>query len=382
MIPRVQKEPAQNRRTHEPSEVHNHAETTKPPGLIVREHSPENLEFPFSSLDNVITPNESFYVRSHFATPEIDLNTWRLKVDGDAVKQPIELSFEDLLRFPQATVTVTLECAGNGRVFIPTKQQGVQWGPGAVGTAEWTGIWLRDLLERVGVKPNAREVVLEGADCGELDKEPKTPGIIPYSHSVPIHKAQENVLLACKMNGETLLAAHGFPLRAVVPGWYGMACVKWLSRIAVTSQIYTGYFQTADYSYWEETEGLPPQQKPVTEIEVKAQIARPDLHEVVPANSNYLIRGAAWSGESKIQKVEVSVDGGKSWKSAKITTEPTQYVWTFWEYEWRTPAAPGVCILMARATDEQTRTQPTEHSKSRGGYRVNFTTPVPVKIKA
>ncbi|MBA4148161.1 MAG: sulfite oxidase [Verrucomicrobia bacterium] len=349
--------------------------------MIVREQSPENLEFTFASLGSVITPNESFYVRSHFPTPEIDLNTWRLKIHGDAIRKPMNLTFEELLSFPEATTTVTLECAGNSRVFIRRQQEGVQWGQGAVGTATWTGIWLRDLLERAGVKNNARDVVIEGADRGELHKEPKTPGTIPFSHSIPIAKARQNVLLAYKMNGEPLPPAHGFPLRAVVPGWFGMACVKWISRIAVTSQEYTGYFQTADYSYWEECDELPPQLKPVTEIDVKAQIARPALHEVIPANTTYLVRGAAWSGESKIKRVEISVDGGKSWHLARLTSDPSHYLWTLWHYEWRTPAEPGSCVLMARATDEQGRTQPLEHSKNRGGYRVNFIVPVVVKIK-
>ncbi len=349
--------------------------------MILREQKPENLEFPFPSLSGVITPNESFFVRSHFPTPEANLRKWRLSIDGDSVERPCEINYEELEELPTAQATVTLECAGNGRAFIPSKQDGVQWGSGAVGTSEWSGVWLRDVVARSGLKSNAREVVFVGADRGQLDDAPKTPGTIQFSHSIPIEKARADVLLALKMNGEVLPLAHGFPLRAIVPGWYGMASVKWITRIAVISHPFHGYFQTVDYSYWAEANGLPPQMRPITEMEVKAQIARPALHEVVPANSTYRVHGAAWSGEVAIRKVEVSVDGGVTWANARLAAKAVPHIWTLWEWQWRTPRGPGECVLQARATDERGRTQPLEQVPQRGGYLVNFITSVPVKIR-
>ena len=220
---------------------------------------------------------------------------------------------------PSETVAVTLECAGNSRIFLDPKAGGVQWELGAVGTAEWTGVPLKTILEKAGVRDSAVEVVLEGADRGEIKDPPKSPGEISFSRSLPVEKAlTDNILLAYEMNGERLAPEHGFPVRAVVPGWYGMAWVKWLERIVVTEEPFTGFFQTADYSYWVKEDGLPPQMIPITEMQVKSEIARPAMHEIVAANSSYKIKGAAWSGDAKVSKVEISTDGGKKWHEAKL----------------------------------------------------------------
>ena len=273
------------------------------PGLIVRERDPENLEFPFSALNSTLTPNEHFFVRSHFPVPHIELADWTLKIEG-LVERPIELNYEELMRRPGRTVTMVMECAGNSRIFLSPKVGGLQWELGAVGNAEWTGVPLVEVLREAGVKPGAVEVVLEGADIGEIKKEPLSPGKISYARSLPLAKAlSPDVLLAWQMNGEPLTPAHGFPLRAVVSGWYGMASVKWLTRILVTDQEFRGYFQTADYTFWDRRDGLPMQLLPVGEIEVKAEIARPVRHEIIPAGSVYRIHGSAWTGESEITKV-------------------------------------------------------------------------------
>ena len=205
------------------------------PGLTVRMHQPRNLEFPVSELDGPLIPNEQFFIRSHFAVPALDVKTWKLKVEG-AIDKPLELTMNDLQKLPQKTMPATIECAGNGRVHLAPQVPGLQWGQGAVGNAEWTGVTLASVLAAGGVKNSAVDVILEGADSGVI-ANPPSPGAIPFSHSLPIEKAKrDEVLLAYKMNGETLPASHGFPLRAVVGGWYGMASVKWLSRIVVSNR--------------------------------------------------------------------------------------------------------------------------------------------------
>jgi len=195
--------------------------TSMPPGLVLRESNPDNLEFPFQTLDSFLIPNDRFYVRSHFSVPDLKKDTYRLKVEG-AVDHPLELSYDDVLKMPAKTGTALLECAGNGRVFLTPKARGVSWELGAVGTAEWTGVALLDVLAQAGPKRSAVQVVLEGADEGEVREDPRTPGKIHFARSLPLKKAMRpEVVLAYKMNGAELSKAHGFPLRAIVAGWYG-----------------------------------------------------------------------------------------------------------------------------------------------------------------
>jgi len=351
------------------------------PGLIVRDRDPENLEFPFSALNSALTPNDQFFVRSHFAVPQIDLQSWKLAVEG-LVKQPLELTYEQLASLPTRTVTMVMECAGNSRIFLSPKVSGLQWELGAVGNAEWTGVPLAEVLRHAEIKPGAMEVVLEGADRGEIKKEPLSPGKIHYARSLPLSKAlSPDVLLAYQMNGETLTPAHGYPLRAVVSGWYGMASVKWLTRLVVTDRVFRGYFQTADYTFWERRDGLLMQLLPVGEVEVKAEIARPTLHETVPAGSIYRIHGAAWGGESEVSQVELSTDGGASWFNAQLLGPAKGYAWRLWEHHWRTPTEPGRYTLMARATDARGRTQPTERDQHRGSYMISHIQPIEVEVR-
>lgn len=350
-------------------------------GLIIREHDPENLEYPFSALNSALTSNQQFFVRSHFPTPRLDPASWTLKVEG-LVERPFELTFEAVTRRPARTVMMVMECAGNSRIFLSPKVSGLQWEQGAVGNAEWTGVPLAEVLNQAGIKPGAVEVVLEGADCGEIKKEPLSPGKISYARSLPLAKALDpDVLLAYRMNGEPLTPAHGFPLRAVVSGWYGMASVKWLTRILVTDRAFRGYFQTADYTFWETRDGLPIQLLPVGELETKAEIARPARHEVVAAGSIYRVHGAAWTGESEVSKVEVSADGAKSWQAAQVMGPVTRYGWRLWEYHWRTPAQPGLYTLMARATDGRGRTQPASRDPHRGTYMISHVQPIEVEVR-
>jgi DMSO/TMAO reductase YedYZ molybdopterin-dependent catalytic subunit len=181
------------------------------------------------------------------------------------------------------------------------------------------------------------------------------------------------------MNGEKLSAAHGFPLRAIVPGWYAMASVKWLRRIIITSKPFNGFYQSLDYTYWDRNGALPTL-APLAEQQVKAEIARPENGEKIPAGAAYRVRGAAWSGEADITKVEISFDSGTSWSEAKLLGEAVKNAWRLWEYEWKAPAQSGRHTLLARATDSRGQVQPSERSGDRGTYMINHLLPVEVEV--
>ncbi|HVF73171.1 MAG TPA: sulfite oxidase [Chthoniobacterales bacterium] len=347
--------------------------------LIVREQEPLNLEMPFSSLASFITPNDLFYVRCHFPVPAIAVADWRLSVEGE-IESPLALSYDDLLEMEPRTITATLECAGNNRIFLEPKVKGVQWGLGAVGNATWTGVPLAAVLERAKINPATVEVILDGADEGEVDKTPQPEGEISYCRSVPLAKAMSDVLLAYEMNGEKLSVTHGFPLRAIVPGWYAMASVKWLQRIIVTDRPFNGFYQSLDYTYWDRSGPLPTL-APLTEQAVKAEIARPENGEVIAARTSYRIHGAAWSGEAEISRVEISFDNGAAWQDATLLGEPVKNAWRLWEFEWSTPASSGHHSIVARATDSLGRTQSPERSGDRGTYMINHLLPVQVEVR-
>jgi len=348
-------------------------------GRIVRSEDPLNLEMPFSMLDSFITPTKSFYVRTHFPIPAIDKDKWWLHVEGEVEKQ-LAINYEELLELESLTVPVTLECAGNNRNFLEPKVKGVQWGLGAVGTAEWTGVPLSILLDRAALKPEAREVILEGADGGVLE-DPKCPaGELKFARSVPLAKAREDVLLAYKMNDADLPPEHGFPLRAIVPGRYAMASIKWLTRIIVTDRPFTGYYQTMDYAYWTRR-GEIAQLVPLSEMQVKAEIARPSEGEIVAANSNVRVHGAAWTSDGEITKVELSTDDGATWNETKLVGESKPNAWRLWEFDWRTPSKPGRASLIARAIDSNGRTQPAQRDLDRGTYMINHLLPIAVEVR-
>jgi DMSO/TMAO reductase YedYZ molybdopterin-dependent catalytic subunit len=348
--------------------------------LIVREQEPLNLEMPFSSLDGFITPNESFYVRCHFPIPELSAKDWRLRIEGE-VELPFELNYDELRAMPSRTITATLECAGNNRIFLEPKAKGVQWELGAVGNASWTGVPLVALLERARPNAGAIEAILDGADEGEVDKTPTPAGKISFCRSLPLDKARSDVLLAWEMNGEPLSATHGFPVRAIVPGWYAMASVKWLRRIIVTHRRFNGFYQSLDYTYWDRAGALPTL-SPLTEQQTKAQIARPESGETIAAGSVYRVHGAAWTGTGEITGVEISLDSGQTWKDAKLLGEPVTNAWRLWEYEWRTPAAASRHTIMARATDSRGAAQPIARGGDRGTYMINHLLPVHVEVRS
>lgn len=347
--------------------------------LITRQSDPDNLEAPFHTLSGRLTPAGGHYVRSHFPVPDLPADTFQLQVTG-AVGEPLTLTLADLWALPAETRTVTMECAGNGRVHLSPKVAGVQWECGAVGTAEWTGVPLRAVLDRAGLHPDAREVVLVGADRGSMTEPVRSPGELPYARSLPLNKALEDALLAYAMNGELLTPAHGAPLRAVVPGWYGMAAVKWLTGLHVLATPYQGYFQTVDYARWETRAGLPPERTPLGEMQVKSQVASPGAHDRLPAGRPCEVTGAAWTGAGTVTRVDVSMDGGASWQAAAFLDPAEAGVWRRWTLTW-TPTCPGPVTLLSRATDSAGRTQPTSHDPMNGSYVVHHVLPVPVFIE-
>ncbi|AWM37049.1 TMAO/DMSO reductase [Gemmata obscuriglobus] len=345
-------------------------------GLIIREKEPANLEFPFASLTPV-TPTNEFFVRTHFPIPAISAKDWTLTVDGE-VEQELVLTYDDLLRLPSVTAPVLLECAGNGRAQLVPKAKGLLWDTGAVGTAEWTGVPLSAVLEKAGVKKGAVDVILQGADKGEVD-DPKSPGVVHFERSLPLAKAMRpEVFLAYKMNGKDLTPDHGFPVRAIVGGWYGMASVKWLTHVTVTAAPFEGFWQSLEYAYWKR-ERERPTLTAVTEVQVKAQIARPALSEAVPGGKPYRVFGAAWSGESDVVRVEVSTDG-KTWSEATLLGESVPFAWRLWAFQWNVPEATGQYRVMARATDTKGHTQPVKHDSDRRTYMINFAFAVEVEV--
>ena len=347
-------------------------------GLITREREPVNLEFPFASLDGVKTPNNQFFVRTHFPIPQLGRDDWRLKCTGH-VERELTLSYQDLRTLPSKTVIATIKCAGNSRVFLVPKAKGVLWELGAVSTAEWTGVSLGTLLDRAGVKNGGVEVILQGADKGQLTEEPKSPGEIHFARSLPLEKArQAEVLLAYQMNGKDLPAEHGFPLRAVVPGWYGMASVKWLTSIEVTDRPFQGYWQSRilvlESPFRRTSRGA---------CEGNAgQIRNRAVLPVVKGSRRrlrYRVTGAAWS-DTDIAKVEVSTDGGRSWEEATLLGDALPFTWRLWEFQWQPSKTTGKVTLMSRATDKKGRQQPKAHNPDKKAYLINHTLPIEVEI--
>lgn len=351
-----------------------------PVSLVIRERDPLNLEFPFNQLDDLITPAEAFYVRSHFSIPQLDSQSHRLHVCG-TVSRPLSLTMDDIREMPSEKTLATLECAGNSRVFLVPQQNGAQWELGAVGTAEWTGVRLSLLLERAGLGESASEIVLIGADQGTPKEKPKPPQPIHYARSISRQKAlQPEVIVAYEMNGRDLPPEHGFPLRAIVAGHYGMASVKWLTRIEAVEQPFTGYWQTTDYSYWNVSAGNPVR-RGLGEMKLKSEIARPGTYETLPAGATYTVFGAAWSGSEDVSEIEVSIDDGQTWQSGEFIDPIHPFSWRRWTYQLQVPSGPGHYVLMSRARDRNGRVQPAEHDSNYGSYAVHHTLPVQILVE-
>lgn len=348
--------------------------------MIIRQTRPVNLETPLEQVDSYLTPVELFYVRSHFDAPEIDATEYRLHVDG-AVERPTSFTYRQLKEMPSETRVATLECAGNGRALLVPRVRGVQWELGAVGNAEWTGVPLAALLDRAGLREDACEIVLEGADRGVPSDDPEGSAAISYTRSIPTVKALEgDVLLAYEMNGQPLPVDHGFPVRAIVPGHYGMASVKWLTRIEAVRVPFLGYWQTTDYAYWARRPDGEKVRRALAEAGPKSEIIRPRALERVRPNEHYTVEGIAWAGEDEVTRVSVSIDGGQSWLDAKCLDPARPYAWRRWTFDWLTPRVPGRYSLSSRATGGEGITQPDTRDPSYGTYVINHVLPVDVVV--
>jgi DMSO/TMAO reductase YedYZ molybdopterin-dependent catalytic subunit len=338
--------------------------------------SPENSETPLDAVASWVTPNRLFFVRNHFEVPLVDVATWELKIEG-MVDRPQRWSFDRLRAMPQHTVFATVECAGNGRSFLREKTEGVQWGAGAIGHAEWTGVRVRDLLEAAGLKPGALEVVFDGSDRGT---EPDHPEPMYFSRSLPLAKALDgDTLIALRMNGDWLDPNHGAPMRLFVPGWYGVASVKWLRSMRVIDHPYAGYFQTVKYSVRRSAAGGK-RSVPLGPNVVKSEVLEPAAGASLGPGINR-IAGLAWGGEERINGVDVSTDAGRTWQPARLKGLQHPYSWCQWEFLW-TVSEPGEYTLMACAHTESGQSQPFEYDPDNVGYLINTVLPRVVRVAA
>ena len=354
-----------------------------PVGYIVRNDRPECWETTLEALGRSwITPNDEFFVRSHLSTPRIEIADWRLEVTG-LVRTPLSLSIPDLDSLPRTEAVHTLECAGNGRGLLGLPStSGTQWGRGAIGNASWGGVRLATVLQRAGVAPEAKHVWLEAADQAPMPEAPK------FLRSIPIEKAMEDTLLANTMNGEVLPALHGAPLRAMVPGWFGMASTKWLTRLRIEDRPSDNHFMAKGYR-WSYPGEDPATAPSVERMLVKSIITRPASGAVVKAalspgrKAKRLLRveGFAWAGPAGVRLVEVSANGGVSWRPAGFMGDNPPMAWRGWATDLEV-VPPTRLTLMARATDNAGETQPLAARANGAGYGNNSIHKVSVRVRA
>jgi DMSO/TMAO reductase YedYZ molybdopterin-dependent catalytic subunit len=344
-------------------------------GLVVHGTHPLNCETSIPALiGGVVMPNARFYVRNHFETPRLDPLSWRLEAKG-LVEHPLRLSLRDLYNMRSETLVATLECAGNGRSAFDPPADGEQWQLGAVSTAEWTGVPLAEILDHAGLTPEAVEIVFRGADQGNAG-EAADP--IRFERSLPVTDAgHTGSLLAYAMNGEPLPLEHGYPLRLIVPGWYAVASVKWLTEIEVTGSPFTGFFQTKRYVYETERNGTVARE-PVRLQQVQSVITQPSAGQQITAG-DLVVRGVAWSGAAPIDKVAVSIGRGP-WQNARLIGQRHRHSWQWWELLTRIDSL-GETTLRARATDLAGRTQPERPHWNRLGYGGNAVQNVPLLVR-
>jgi sulfane dehydrogenase subunit SoxC len=336
-----------------------------------------NHGLPLEALRYPITPAGLHYLLIHYDIPDVDADQWALSVEGRVAK-PLKLALADLRERPAHEVTATMECAGNGRALLAPHVISQPWLLEAVGNANWKGVPLREILEEAQPLDDAVEVVFTGLDRGFEKGVDQS-----YQRSLELDVAlADDVLLAYEMNGAPLLPQHGFPLRLLVPGWYGMTNVKWLAGISVVAEPFEGYQHTAAYRYRdnEDDEGTP-----VTRIQPRALMVPPGIPDfntrarTVPAGP-CLLQGRAWSGWAPVTQVEVSTDGGETWANAELEPLESRWGWRGWRFDWAADE-PGEHVLCCRAHDEAGNVQPTEAIWNVGGYSNNAPQRVPVTVQ-
>jgi sulfane dehydrogenase subunit SoxC len=327
-----------------------------------------NHGMPLESMRWDLTPVGLHYLLVHYDVPLIEASAWRLDIGG-AVSAPATMSLEQLHAMPSSTVTTTMECAGNGRALLRPRALSQPWLLEAVGTAEWTGVRLADVVAETGLRDDAVEMLFTGADRG------MEAGVVQrYERALSIDDALlSNALLAFAMNGQPLPPQHGFPLRLVLPGWYGMTNVKWLTNITAITEPFTGYQNASAYRLRESADdpGVP-----VTRILPRSLLVPPGIPDFYSRQrllglGPCTIEGRAWSGWAPIETVEVSVDGGKTWQPAVLDPAPDDpHAWRRFTFWWA-PTSEGDYELRSRCRDRASNAQPTESVWNRGGYSNN-----------
>lgn len=348
-------------------------------GMILRSFRFLDLEMPPEYATSWITPVPHFFVRNHMHEPAVlDAAQWKLTIGGE-VDHPVTLTMADMTKFQPHSVTNTLECAGNGRALQDPHVPGIQWAKGAVGNAHFTGPRLRDVLQRAGIKSSGKHVMFHGLD--------EVPGKVPpFIRSIPIEKALDgDTLIATQMNGAPLAKHHGYPARAMVPGWVGAASCKWLAEIKVLDKEYEGNFMNPGYRLPNQPvkpgEAVKPEDThPVTVLSVKSLIATPSDSSTVKSSAVH-VQGVAWAGEADIAKVEISTDSGTNWKPAELGKQQTKYAWRLWSYHWK-PSKAGDYVVMSRATDSRGNVQPERAAWNPSGYLNNSIDQVKIHVEA
>jgi DMSO/TMAO reductase YedYZ molybdopterin-dependent catalytic subunit len=312
-----------------------------------------NHGMPLEGLRYPITPTGMHYVLVHFDIPGVEETDWRLEIGG-LVDKPISLTLDDVRRRPAVTLPVTMECAGNGRALMEPRPVSQPWHTEAIGTAKWTGTPLKPFLDEVGVNEDAGELLFTG-----LDRGVQGDIVQAYQRSLSLEEAsREEVILVYAMNGQPLEPQHGFPLRLIVPGWYGMTSVKWLARVEAIRGPFEGYQMTGSYRYAQSVDDLG---TPVSLQKVRALMTPPGIPDfltrtrLVEAGAVRL-SGRAWAGRLAVAGVEVSVDGGETWEEAGLEKPVGRYAWCEWSYDWK--ARPGTHELRVRARDSAGDVQP------------------------
>lgn len=335
-----------------------------------------NHGMPLEALRYPITPAGLHYLLIHYDIPVVHSATWRLEVGGN-VRTPLALSLDDVRARPRVSLAVTLECAGNGRALLEPRPISQPWLVEAVGNAEWTGTPLRGVLERAGVGDRSVEVLFTGLDRGvEGDVEQD------FERSLPLDEAmREEVLLAYEMNGQPLPPQHGFPLRLIVPGWYGMTHVKWLKRITVLTQPFDGYQQARSYRLRRDEEEPG---EPITRMPPRSLMVPPGIPDFLTRkrfleSGPCVLLGRAWSGGGEVVRVEVSPDGGRTWSDAALEQPLSPFAWRGWNFGW--DAQPGEHELSSRATDATGASQPLEPAWNLGGYANNAAQRISVVVR-
>jgi DMSO/TMAO reductase YedYZ molybdopterin-dependent catalytic subunit len=351
--------------------------------LIKKTYRPPNYETPVSYFDAPFTPNNRFFVRYHNAViPEVKAGEWRLRIGGDAVRTPLELTLEQLRKdFKPAEIAALCLCSGNRRGLFQPHVPGVQWGSGAMGNARWRGVRLKDVLAVAGIGKSAVEVSLDGADSGVLKTTPD------FVKSLPLSKAlDENTLIAFEMNGEPLPHWNGFPARLIIPGWTATYWMKHLTAVNVMSKPFDGFWMKTAYRIPKDR--FPSGQfgsqetattMPITEMVVNSLITNLVDGQTLPADKPMEIKGVAWDGGNGIAKVEVSTDGGISWHQTALKQDYGRFSWRQWHYVYESKR-PGEYRIMARATSHSGTSQPLEPIQNPSGYHHNAVQKITIRL--